>query len=655
MKRFLEELQRRNVIKASISYLVVAWLILQVASIVFPIFQINTAIQRWIFIVLLIGFPAWVVFAYIYELTPEGFKKTDEVAPEESIGRKTSKKLNAYIIGGLTLVVLALVFDKFFEVDVSLESSDIIENSLAVLPFENLSESEDAYFARGITEDIFIEISSISDFRVLSSYTLKNYDANGKSLKEIGEELGVSHILLGNVRRSEEDIRVGCQLISTREEATMWANSYDKKMSSVFELQKEIAIEISKSLMRTFNPKEQEVKKPTENLVAYDLYLKARDLQQNFTDDSQTKAAGLWKEAIEIDPYFANAFAGLAENYTLGIDRFGVYPEHFLDSAKSYAQKAIDLKPDFSGGWNALGNVYAKKGMAEQAKTMYQRTLELNNQSRGAYNNLAIFYSEEGDLSKGIEMYKKSISLSPANSKGVALELTNLSFNYFQLRLYSQALDLVNLALEKRPNYSVANQVKAVCLLNLGDTTGAYQHIRISVADEQEENLPSLALAARLCYEYINIDSGLVYLNRLEKINTSKKFFVQDAAAPSIYRAHHLMNQGKKDSAEYLLDKQLNFFTSKMEQGTKFQGYLYHIASIHALQEENDMAMEWLQKLFDSGYINSFAIRRSNLFESMKDLPSFNHLLDEVDRKTATMRQKVIADEASEQLEGIKL
>ena len=240
MKKFLQELKRRNVIKAALSYLVVGWLILQVASIVFPMFNINDAYLRWVFIFIAIAFPAWIIFAYIYELTPSGFKKTNDVEPEQSLRKSTSKKLNAYMIAGLSMAVILLLFDRFFQVDVSLEDNEM-GKSIAILPFENVSQSEDAYFAAGITEDILTQVSKIGDIRVLSSLSLRDYDMTGKSPDEIGAELGVTHILIGNVRRSEDNLRIGCQLVDTKGEETVWAQTYDKKMSNIFAMQSEIA------------------------------------------------------------------------------------------------------------------------------------------------------------------------------------------------------------------------------------------------------------------------------------------------------------------------------------------------------------------------------------------------------------------------------
>jgi len=650
---FFEELKRRNVIKAALSYLVISWLILQVGDLVFPLLSISKVFLKILFYILLSGFIPWVIFAYIYELTPDGFKKTDEVNTEHSIRRSTSKKLNAYIIAGLSLAVIVLVFDRFFQVDVSLESEVYEENSLAVLPFENLSESEDAYFARGITEDIFIEISSITDFKVLSSYKLKDYDANGKSLREIGDELGVTHILLGNIRRSEDDVRIGCQLISTREESALWAQSFDKKMSGIFSLQKEIALEIARSLSVAFTEEENQViETPTDNLVAYDLVLRARDFTEQHQGNLYDKAAELLKEAIDLDPMYAKAHSDLAFVYLLGRDRFGMYTDELLDSAKALAQKAIDLKPEYSGGWNALGAYYSKKGMQEQALTMFLKTVELNRTSSAAINNLANIYGLRGEIDKAVSMYKRAINLSPANDKGLSVEYVNLGWNYFYLDMFEESIECGNKALEIRDNYFIANLLLSLNYYLLNDSTKNMEYFQKYV-NESKPYINGLSNVASLYYEYLDQDSGLYYLHEAKR----HPDFNPDSYRGNlnVIEVHHLLQKNQTDSAQVLIENSLNFYLAEMERGIRFENYYYNIAALYAMKNDKEKATEWIQKLIDSGYRNRHTLRLSLFFDNLRDHPPFMNLQRKQEGFIANMREKVIDDEATEQLREIDL
>ncbi len=652
MNNFFEELKRRNVIKASISYLVVAWLILQVASITFPILGVSPMVQKWILIVIAVGFPAWVVFAYIYELTPEGFKKTDEVATEDSIGNKTSKRLNAYIIGGLTLVVVALIFDKFFEVDVSLETSDR-DRSVAVLPFTNLSASEDVYFAAGMTEDILTQISQIGDLRVLSNYTLNSYDVVGKTPEVMGKELGVSYVLTGNVRRSEDDLRISCQLVGTNNEGAIWAKTYDKRMTNMFDLQAEIATEIANTLAASLSDEEKEQleQKPTDNLVAYDLYLKGREYTRGFSEDpDRLKGIELFKEAIVLDPSFSLAYSALASAYIFGIRRYGTFPGNYLDTALLLAQKAVDLGPDYSGNWGTLGTAYSQLGKREQAATMYKKALEINPSSSASINNLSNYYSVMGQFDKSVEMYKRSIAIKPAIDSTLVVNYANLADEYRKLGLVENALFCAQQAVSYREYYFSLFALGTAQFI-AGDTVASLNSLG-KMVDDDNRSIPSLSLATNMFYEYGNQALGIQYLQELKE---KENFRYEDFPNLRTYEALELQKAGKYDSAELLLNQNMEFYLSQFERGRRFQGWLIDITIIYLALGQEDEAFKWLEKLMDDGFSDYVQIHSSHLFDGVKDHPEYLRIMGALKDRVDVMRQRVIDQEASEQLKGSRL
>lgn len=652
MKKFLEELQRRNVIKASISYLVVGWLILQVASIVFPILDINPVIQKWILIVLAVGFPAWVVFAYIYELTPDGFRKTNEVAPEKSIGNQTSKKLNAYIIGGLTLVVAVLIFDRIFEIDVSLETEDR-DKSVAVLPFTNLSASEDVYFAAGMTEDILTQISQIGDLRVLSNYTLNSYDFVGKSPEMMGAELGVSYILTGNVRRSEDDLRISCQLVGTNNEGAIWAKTYDKRMTNMFDLQAEIATEIANTLAASLSDEEKEQleQKPTDNLVAYDLYLKGREYTKDFSEDpNRLKGIELFQEAIALDPTFSLAYSALASAYIFGIDRFGTFPGNYLDTAFLLAQKAVDLGPDYAGNWGTLGTAYNQLGKREQAATMYKKALEINPNSAASTNNLSNYYSAMGQFDKSIEMYKRSIALHAVIDSTLAINYGNLAEQYRRLGFVENALFCAQKAVNYKEYHYSLFALGAAQFIS-GDTLVSMNTLGKMVAQD-DRSIPSLSTAANMFYEYGDQALGIQYLKELKK---KDNFRYEDHPYIRTYEALELQKAGQYDSAKLLLNENLEFYLSQFEKGRRFQRWLFDISIMYLALDQQDEAFKWLEKLINDGYSDYVAIHASRLFDGVKDHPEYLRIMNGLKDRIDIMRQKVIDQEASDQLKGVRL
>ncbi len=338
MNTFIQKLQERNVFKAAISYVAISWAILEGANMLFPILNISPSTIRILFFVLAIGFPAWVIFAYLYERTPEGFKKSEEVVPEASITKDTSKKLNAIIIGGLLLAVIFLISDRFFNFTEGVfEGLD--PNTIAVLPFENQSSKEDAYFAAGITEDILTQISKIAELKVLSRFTLKDYDTAGKTPKEIGKELKVRHLLVGSVRRSGDNLRIGCQLINTSTETEDWANTFDRKMEDIFAIQSEVAKEVANLLEVQLSDEETNRidEKPTENIIAYNYYLKGREAYNEYQVSSNDQALELFKRAIQLDTSFALAWAGLGDATAKAVSDYTTLPRSFLDSAFVYS------------------------------------------------------------------------------------------------------------------------------------------------------------------------------------------------------------------------------------------------------------------------------------------------------------------------------
>src|ERR1700730_17723890 len=276
-RNFFAELRRRNVYKVAIAYGIVAWLLIQVATQTFPFFEIPRWCVRLVIVLLLLGFPIAVILAWAYELTPEGIKRTEDLAPEKLSKSVTDRKLNAVIIAFLLCAVGFLVFQRFQRSDAS---SERVEKSIAVLPFDNFSdEKENAFFADGIQDDILTSLAKIHDLKVISRTSVMPYRGAGKNnLRQIAEALGVANVLEGSVRRGENRVVVSVQLIDARNDHHIWANRYDRPLADSLGLQGELAAEIATELRATLSP-EEKVRvetKPTENPDAYVLFLKAR-------------------------------------------------------------------------------------------------------------------------------------------------------------------------------------------------------------------------------------------------------------------------------------------------------------------------------------------------------------------------------------------
>jgi TolB-like protein len=315
-RSFFAELKRRNVYKVAIAYAVVAWLLIQVATQTFPFFDVPNWAVRLVILLLIIGFPISLIMAWAFELTPEGIKRSDEVPPTASVTRATGRKLDFIIIGVLALAVALLVFDRFRPKPQRQEGSKS-EKAIAVLPFENLSrDPENAYFADGVQDEILTYLSKIGDLKVISRSSVMHYKSGvERNLRKIAGELGVAHIVEGSVQRAGAKVRVNAQLIDARSDAHLWANTYDRDLADVFAIQSEIAKAVAEQLQAKLSPSEKKAidRAPTEDLVAFDLYTRAKDLILLASNSGTTKAdllraIELLNEAVTRDRAFFDAY-----------------------------------------------------------------------------------------------------------------------------------------------------------------------------------------------------------------------------------------------------------------------------------------------------------------------------------------------------------
>lgn len=325
---FFAELKRRNVLRAGAFYAASAWLLVQVATQVFPFFHIAEWVVRWIVVAAAIGFPIAMLFSWFYEWTPQGLQLESEIQPNESITRHTGKRLDRWIVAILALAVVLLLTDKFvWHKDAETATAPTVpEKSIAVLPFENFSESkENEFFADGVQDDILTALAKVSDLKVISRTSVMTYAAGSKrNLREIAQALGVSHILEGSVRRDAGKVRVTAQLIDARSDAHLWADTYDRDLADVFAIQSEIAKAIAGQLQAKLSPTEKAAieEPPTKDIPAHDLYVRAKLLNASSSFNARRRenlleAARLLDQAIARDTDFLLAYCLLSNTHGL--------------------------------------------------------------------------------------------------------------------------------------------------------------------------------------------------------------------------------------------------------------------------------------------------------------------------------------------------
>ncbi|WP_022975681.1 hypothetical protein [Nevskia ramosa] len=319
MTSFFTELQRRNVHRAALFYAGAAWLLVQIATQVFPFFDIPNSTVRIVVIAVVIGFPFAMLFSWFYEWTPQGIKLESEIDRSESVTRQTGKTMDRWIIAVLALAVVLLLTDRLTP---SKPAAAPADKSIAVLPFENLSaEPANAFFANGIQDEILTGLARIGDLKVISRTSTQRYSSRPGNIAEIAKELAVAHILEGSVQKSANRIRVNVQLIDAATDNHLWAETYDRELDDVFAVQSEVAQKIAASLKAKLTPAERVAltTSPTGNPAAYALYMKARASSGQMSRQEIDQKIAVYRQAVALDPDFALAWAELSRYASLAV------------------------------------------------------------------------------------------------------------------------------------------------------------------------------------------------------------------------------------------------------------------------------------------------------------------------------------------------
>ena len=463
---FFSELKRRNVYRAAVAYGVVAWFLTQLTTQVFPFFEIPNSAVRFVVIALAIGFPIAMLLSWLYELTPEGIVRTEDVDPVQarSVQRATGRILDFIIIGVLLLVIAMLIVGRrpFYRQT----GESISQKSIAVLPLENLSdEKENAFFADGIQDELLSNLSKIKDLKVISRTSVRQYKSDiTRNLKEIAQQLGVSNVVEGSVRRSGDHVRVSVQLIDAKTDRHLWVQNYDRTLADSLALQGDLATEIAAAVGATLSPQEKAwvAAKPTNNPDAYDAYLRglafeARYYSSNFPTDLEKKAISFFERAVQLDPNFAPAWARLSRaNADLYYFQIEPNPAIWRDAAKRALENAQKLEPNSPETLLALGYYQfwvlpgpaMVRGDYGAAKSTFRRLGKMLPNSSEVANALALIARREGHWEESIAYFEQALALDPRNVE----VLTGAAMTYGWFRQIPVALKLWDRALDITPN-----------------------------------------------------------------------------------------------------------------------------------------------------------------------------------------------------------
>ena len=463
-RNFFAELKRRNVIRLAGLYLVGAWLVVQVAGTVLPMFGAPEWLPRTIVVLLAIGFVPAVIFSWVFELTPQGLKREDDAAPEQSITPQTGRWMDRIIIVVLVLALGYFAFDKFVLTPrretalvasaVPNESRSVINaKSIAVLPFENLSDDKaNAYFAEGIQDEILTRLSKIADLKVISRTSTQHYKSAPENLPEIARQLGVAHILEGRVQKSGDTVRVNVQLIKAANESHLWADTFDRKLTDIFFVESEVARAIADQLRaKLTGEEEQEIAaKPTDNPEAYDAYLRglAFNVATTYTPANALGAQKYLREAVRLDPKFALGWALLSIADARGYITQSLEPTVALrEEARQAAETALALQPNLGEALLAAGQYYyACLKDYDTAVRYFEQARHLLPNSSQISALLASVARRRGEWDRSESYFNQTERLDPRNVNLLAQHAQlHIEVRRFPeaLRKFNQILDIM--------------------------------------------------------------------------------------------------------------------------------------------------------------------------------------------------------------------
>lgn len=427
-KDYISELKRRNVFKSGIAYIIMSWILIQVSAIFLNAFDAPDFVFKTILLIIGIGFPVWLIFAWVYELTPEGLKKTDQVDKQVSITSQTSNRLSKVIIVLLIIAIIMVIIDQFWNQE-TIKKTDSIENfasmnhmkkAIAVLPFLNYSKNEDQnYLADGITEAITLELGKNDSLRVISRTSAMSFKNSGKLSSEIARELEADYLLEGSVLFGIDSIRVNVQLIQPfPKEKHIWSNSYNQKVENILQLISKISNDIANEVNTVMIPGKKFSLVNKVNATAYDLYLKGLHLWRQQQDESIKSSIAFLKESIAIDSSFAPAYVTLAEAYISQNKYVNNNEDKPINRERSRKaiNKAIELDKDLGAAYITKGNILGKFDWNwADMKIMLDKGLKLDPNNAYGHMLLSDYYLVNSNFKMAIHEALIAEKLDPLN------------------------------------------------------------------------------------------------------------------------------------------------------------------------------------------------------------------------------------------------
>ncbi len=585
---FFAELKRRNVYKVAIAYIVAGWALSQGIAQVFPVFDIPNWAIRLIVLLIILGLPIAVVLAWMFELTPQGIKRTETADAMPAAASQRKKHVWIYIVVIGAAISIGLFFLGRYSASNSASAaraeaatgSTMPQKSIAVLPFDNLSRDPDnAYFAEGVQDEILTRLAKVADLKVISRTSTQHFKSAPENLPQIAKQLGVTNILEGSVQKAADQVRVNVQLINAMSDAHLWAETYDRKLIDIFAVESEIAKNVAESLQAKLSGSEKTAmaKKPTENPEAYELYLKGRFFWNKRTGADLQKSIEYYNQAIAKDPGYALAYVGLADSYLLLSSYASSSPRESLPRAKAALQKALDLDDSLAEAHASFGLLGTLELNLRHGIDELQRAIELKPNYATGHHWLSLGYVTLAQFDSAISEAKRAIELDPLS----LIINADCSYEYLCARRYDEAEAQARKTLEIDPNFFLAHYY-----------LGAILQLKGNVA----QAIPEFQKSFDLNHDhYSRAMLGQAYARNGQKEEAQKALAWLNEEAKSKYVAP------------------------------------YAFALVYTALGDNERAIDELERAYQNGETNYlFVIKVDPFLDDLRGDPRFNNLVQKI-------------------------
>jgi TolB-like protein/Flp pilus assembly protein TadD len=661
---FFSELNRRNVFRVIVLYVISSWLILQAADVLSAILPVPPWTGSFVFLLLVLAFPLVAIFSWVYEITPEGIRREQNVRPEESVTRVTGRRLEILIGVVAALAIVVVIVDRLVpephEVVESSEAADPVESaglqqsvdeySIAILPFDDMSETGDqAYFSDGLAEELLNLLAKLPELKVASrtsSFSFRDVDAD---IRTIAAKLGVRYVLEGSVRKQGHRIRITTQLIDAETNFHTWSEVYEREQNDVFAIQDDIARKVVSALQLVISNQSETIlsRKSTDDIDAFEAYLRGRSfVRMPASDETLGSAEANFRKAIELDANYADAHAGLCDTHR---ERFqATYDMTAFESAEAACNRALALSPREPSVLISLGQLYRLSGQDDRAEQNFLRAIELDDRAAAAYDGLARTYERQDRLDDAQIAFQRAIDIQPGYWRAHA----TMGGFLFRIGRSDEALSFMREAVDLSPNNPRALNSLGTTLYMLGEFDKArdvwYRSLQIDPTPIAFSNLGTASFylqdfeqAAAMYSRAVELtpddyqlwgalgdayrfmpgreaDATSSYEKAIELAEAYLNLSTDDGYALAAL-AHYLASIGRSDQAAWRLARAVELAPGNM--------YVHYFAALVAASSGDvDGAVDASRRAMDNGYPSKLLAAEPGL-RILADSAKFRELL----------------------------